>query len=985
MRIFIRIMYKPLYIAFFIFSLFRTDQIIGQTPFYVNFNINEGLPSSEIYQIHCTEEGKVWSTTDRGVAVYNGYEFKTYSTADGLTNNTNFKIFEDSQSRIWFTGLDGDISIFENGKFRNLNISDQIKSFVPGALFNAPLEDSQGRLLLFYLNPSSQEHFFRISADAEKFEVLQFEDLWAAYPQLNSPDIKAFVFGDKAIAHFDKKNIYFPMIRYGEDWLGKSNHKVFKFDKYGSLIQQFNNQDKIESNFIDKEMNLWVTTHKGLLYFDNADLQKTPRRFFPNFLVTNIKQDIEDNYWISTHESGLYLIPYFKMEMVKLPEEMPRETRILTVSALEGHIFFGTTRNMVLAVDKENKVSVACADYVNSTKQLRNANRFSNRIHFSGFVVEENDGDYSCKQNSRGNNVFELSTGDLFFSSAVGFVITTNKGLTIASKDFSVPFLLRVECVVEDREGNIWIGSQKGLYQLNSKDYLSCEKVLANEPKLKGRITDIVEDSDGNLWLATLGEGVIYKSGDQIYHIPIDKSLSSNFVNCALVQDEHTVWFGTNRGLNRLDYNWKDGNLDILQVKSYGKNEGLPSNFINDIEFWKGDLWLATNKGIGYIAPEDLDRRHINIPIRLEQLVVNGESKSIEQHLHLNHKENNLLLKLEAISFLKGNSFGFYRYKLAAQGTDMDWSYTDQRDIQFVDLAPGKYTFEAAARNKSGHWSKQPLNFTFEIKPHFSQTLWFQGLLLIGLGLLLWLFFRYREQQIQKSNALQQGLLKANMQANEHELSALRNQMNPHFVFNSLNAIQHFIFKNKKEKANYYLSIFSKLMRDSLRFSRLKYISLKEEVDFLKSYLELEQLRFPGKFQFSFALEPELPMRHYAIPALLLQPVLENVIKHAFKDIKYLGRLVIEIKESTDGRQLLVRIDDNGIGFDGNFFDTPKGKEHQSLGLAIVKNRIDLINAENKDQLVSIQIKNKFDLDETLSGVRVEFKIPIQSVKAEIE
>jgi len=170
-------------------------------------------------------------------------------------------------------------------------------------------------------------------------------------------------------------------------------------------------------------------------------------------------------------------------------------------------------------------------------------------------------------------------------------------------------------------------------------------------------------------------------------------------------------------------------------------------------------------------------------------------------------------------------------------------------------------------------------------------------------------------------------------------------------------------------------------MRDSLKFSRLKYISLEEEINFLKSYLELEQMRFAGKFDYQIIIAEDISIKHFAIPALLFQPVLENAIKHAFKDIDYKGMLKIQIEELSSEGILMVRIEDNGVGFSGDFFNPENEVQHpKSLGLTIVKNRIDLINAGNENYQISFEIKNLKEEDSTRSGVRADFRIPIMSI-----
>jgi len=202
--------------------------------------------------------------------------------------------------------------------------------------------------------------------------------------------------------------------------------------------------------------------------------------------------------------------------------------------------------------------------------------------------------------------------------------------------------------------------------------------------------------------------------------------------------------------------------------------------------------------------------------------------------------------------------------------------------------------------------------------------------------------------------------------------------MNPHFVFNALNSIQNFVFKNDVKKANYYLSRFSKLMRDGLQFARLKYISLEEEIIFLNTYLELEKMRFPDKFTYNVKVEDDIPTNRYYIPPLLFQPILENAVKHAFKNIDYEGLLKINFEEKIPGEVLKITITDNGEGFDLEKVGINKQTKNKSLGMEIITNQIALLNSEGKDTKASFKIFNRKSIDSSLSGTQAEFIISVK-------
>ena len=204
--------------------------------------------------------------------------------------------------------------------------------------------------------------------------------------------------------------------------------------------------------------------------------------------------------------------------------------------------------------------------------------------------------------------------------------------------------------------------------------------------------------------------------------------------------------------------------------------------------------------------------------------------------------------------------------------------------------------------------------------------------------------------------------------------------MNPHFVFNSLNAIQSFMFKNDIENANYYMSKFSVLMRNSLQYTRLDFISLRDEIDFVKTYLELETMRFSGKFDYIINIEDSVDLDFIQIPSLLLQPILENSIKHAFKNINYTGLIILEVTEK-DENSLEVYIRDNGVGVAGVIEKkTNLNEKHKSFGLEIVKERIALLNSGAFNTKASIDLVNISDIKKDETGFQVHFILPIKNV-----
>jgi LytS/YehU family sensor histidine kinase len=179
----------------------------------------------------------------------------------------------------------------------------------------------------------------------------------------------------------------------------------------------------------------------------------------------------------------------------------------------------------------------------------------------------------------------------------------------------------------------------------------------------------------------------------------------------------------------------------------------------------------------------------------------------------------------------------------------------------------------------------------------------------------------------------------------ELRLKSLQSQLNPHFVFNSLNAIQQFINTENKKSANDYLSKFSRLMRLYLNGSDSQFITMRQELDVLKLYCSLEHLRFADKFNYLIEIDETLPLDQFMVPAMLLQPHVENAIRHGLipsnKDNNFLK---ISVKGLNDS--IVCEINDNGIGRAKSVeIKSRKSSDHRSMGNKISKERLEMIRA----------------------------------------
>lgn len=236
------------------------------------------------------------------------------------------------------------------------------------------------------------------------------------------------------------------------------------------------------------------------------------------------------------------------------------------------------------------------------------------------------------------------------------------------------------------------------------------------------------------------------------------------------------------------------------------------------------------------------------------------------------------------------------------------------------------------------------------------------------------MYIKFRERRIRMAERKR---FQHEMQIATNELKALRAQMNPHFIFNSLNSIQHYIINNDEAEAIKYLSKFSRLIRAILNNSEKTSVILREELEGLKLYLDLETMRFEGKIQYEIVVDKNVDVDYLRIPSLLIQPYVENAILHGLVPKDGNGKLTVKLKEE-DG-YLICSIIDDGIGIKKSQelkSQSLSAHKHTSMGMRISNERLDILNRIHQSTL-SMRIKDLVSNEGKVIGTQVDIFIPL--------
>lgn len=786
-------------------------------------------------------------------------------------------------------------------------------------------------------------------------------------------------------------------------------------------IAKENNTTCIEP---DAEGKLWVGhTQEGMVIFD-PKTQKVERRLTAEsdiarsklpFRITKIQTDKQRQTWIGTTK-GLFSYSPLKnvyTQLTPLPIAPNKVVKIVENTYTSNRdVWLLTDKNVVKMDGRTQRITARFA----FPKEIV-INKWSNlTIQPSGVYIhsvncmsriDEKTGKIMplpIKYDITGITDDTLPNGE-----PIRWISTYNAGL----------FRLRQNNVIENfrhlpnnillsiyrtKDAKIWLCADNGgLLRLNDKEKVSCDQFL-NNPQTPNSLPDnipicLYADAQNKLWCGTASNGLIWienpNATTPIFHQYSLNQKENPFISAIHEDADGNLWINANQ---TTPYIFKPLTGETYQLKGNG-SDILPNRLteISRIGQGKNGVWLTNTEGVvfmdktnDYVFPKRI------LPVNFTGLTIFDKDETArltDSTVQLSYKENFFSLKFSAVNFDKNTQ---YRYKL--DGFDKDWvNVGDRNTAYYTDLPNGTYTFRVRAYVGVAADDDTETTVQIIITPPFWKAAWFR-LLAIGLGVgLLFLLHQNRLRQLQYEASLTQqqaeikqkeaeikqkeaetALLRAEFQQKiaETELSALRAQMNPHFIFNCLNSLNLYILENHIDLASDYLQRFAKLIRLVLENSRLERIPLSNEVESLKLYMTLEGMRFKEKLKFVIDIDPRIDLQMVEIPPLLLQPFVENAIWHGLMQKVEGGTIWLTITQPTE-TAIHAEITDNGIGRTASAEMKSKSATRQkSFGMKVTGERIAAIN-QIYHTATKVEVVDLFDENGAARGTKVVVDIPI--------
>ena len=494
--------------------------------------------------------------------------------------------------------------------------------------------------------------------------------------------------------------------------------------------------------------------------------------------------------------------------------------------------------------------------------------------------------------------------------------------------------------------------------------------------------------TDQTYWIIADVELIHYDKNLRCIHkYTNEDGMPGTVIDGVISDNKGNIWFNTARSIFQL--NGKSGTITQLAEKDgfFTHDVGTFSRGIKDDN---GDIYISDNPGFDRLSPDKYAFSASSI--YFESLKINQKAFNLSTginhaaELYLKYSENNINLETGIIDYYSKGK-GHIRYKLEANGKDVGWQYAPAYyTIRYEGLPPGKYRLIAQSSNAANEFNGPQKILVINIDPAFWNTWWFRTIAVAFAFGIFYLIIRYRTQQkfrrqLERTGKekqiaeLGQRTAELQQQKIEMEMQALRAQMNPHFIFNSLNSINRFILQNNRAQASEYLTKFSKLVRMILQNSQASLISLEAELESLGLYLEMEALRFNYHFDYNITTSIDLDVEVLQVPPLILQPYVENAIWHGLMHKEEKGQLNIDVRDEDD--HLYFRITDNGIGRrKAAELASKSATKHKSMGLRITKDRIAMLekNSGGESPVKIVDLENE---DGSAAGTEVIIKMPV--------
>lgn len=904
-------------------------------------------------------QGKILVGTEKGVYEFNGKRFKYFNQYNPSRRVSINCFFEDSRNRLWI-GTGRGLILIDNGKRIMLRADEGLTN----DMITGISEDKTGKIWL------------------------------ASYRGV-------YVYDGKGFSNFDTENGLASNFlndvfchENGSVWLASQNKGISVLNPSDSTINILNAESGLCNNNVqgilqDSWGNIWISTSGGGICkyfgqeFRHLNISDRPA----DNLVYSLCQDTSGIFWFAAADDGIVRWDSTGFTRFDQTNGFVNTKTKAMLRDNRGRMWFGTDDAGLAYFNGETFQFLKYRNRVlgRYTKDIAE-DEFGNI-----WVASSSEGVYKISPRDSTIEVQEIVQDTLLFGDSLVYTTDTlyryEPLMTYQVEKIGI-LNKRINALHFDRKGRLWLATRReGLACYDENGLRSYDR---NFGLPSNEVRSITEDELGHLWIGTAGFGIarmnIYTDSFNLKVFNENDGLSSGNVYLMEFDDAGALWVGCGRGVDRIEL---DEFQNFKSIKSYGSSDGFlgietcQNAVLKDAD---GHLWFGTIDGVSQFLPNNNTLNTVppklqitgvalsNIPFeRTEYAAWIDRDKRFKEGLILPYHKNRLSFDFRAIN-LSNPQKVTYEYMLL--GEDEGWSARGtQNSITYSSLAPGGYTFKVRSYNEDSYFNDPPIEMSFIILSPIWQRWWFITSLALALGILIWLIFKTRLNQVKRKAKAAQDKLELKNNLLQLEQKALQLQMNPHFIFNALNTVQSLFMSNEQVSGRQLISKFAKLMRSILENSRTPEISLQKEIDLLDNYLAIEQFSRPGKFDYEIEVAPDLDVEEINIPPMMIQPFVENAIIHGVNQLGKKG--LIKLNFYKENKSILCKISDNGIGRAAAAKrKAQNARKHKSVALEVIKERLDFLNKENSGK--SLIINDLKNIDGDSAGTEVLIRLPME-------
>jgi anti-sigma regulatory factor (Ser/Thr protein kinase) len=939
----------------------------------IYYTTRDGLPSNSVYRTIIDNRGFLWIATENGIGRFDGKNFRNYTTAQGLPDNEITDIFADSSNVIWVTPFGKTMAYYnaQKDRFENEETNSELSKIELGntnrgnVLQHGGVAISNNERNLFIYRNGKTEVYKDLLSQGKAPPPHRIIDYGPGKYLLVCIDSLRYMEAGRIVktiplgipffnSDYFNNTIYLP---------GRKSITRIKLDGRGNVSGIATQQLPFDIRIFCKTgRHLAVTSYNNNTYLLDTATLELKENILNNVSVRSVLEDNFGNIWISTLENGLIKIQQKRISSFTAKKEMLQNFNAVMVK--KGKIITGNNNGELYAYDGVYTVNkIILNSSLNADGWIRNIIECR-----AGLYVASQTGSFLLdKKTLQVKKAYQYGRGGINRSTKAAIRINDS---VLCLGGHSVAFLYNIEtdkvidstikrvtALAANNQGQVYIGSNSGLYKWvgDSLHYFGKQ-----HRALAYRINALACTPD-NFICAGLGSDslVILKDDKLVAAIPLGIVIPGNFCKSLYSNKAGEIWLGTNKGINRIVFDYAN-NVFTYSNTYLGRADGLLGDQVNDIDIYNDTAYIATNEGVSFL-PASLALPINNITTFITRVSISNSDTLVLSSYTLPYDKNNVGIEFAAVDLT--GYYPVFEYKL----NDGGWIKLESNILALNSLGYGSNKIQARAIRRDGKPSTQVVTMVFLIKtPFWKSSLFWLLTTLTAFGLTI--FLLQRRNRLKQQVAVEK--VSTEKKLTELEMQALKAQINPHFVFNCLNSIKGFIFEKDYRQADKYLDKFSDLLRSTLDNSSSAIISLQEEVKYLDNYLQLEKLRFDEKFEYSITVEDAIDRTASYVPAMLLQPYVENAIRHGIRFLK--GKMgQINIAVTKEAACLVCSIEDNGIGREKALaLRSRTHTEYQSRGMQLSKRRADLYHIEQ-------EIIDRKDDQGRAAGTTVILKIPL--------